>query len=48
MDFIGIILIATAIYMMDIILEKIINQEKVITKLMLLAGSFILIRKSLI
>lgn len=43
MDFIGIIFIATAIYMINKILEKIINPEKVITKLMLLAGSFILI-----
>lgn len=43
MDFIGIILIATAIYMMDKILEKIIKPQKNITKLMLIASCFILI-----
>ncbi|MGN1296852.1 MAG: glucosyltransferase domain-containing protein [Clostridia bacterium] len=43
MDFIGIILIATAIYMMDRILEKIIKPQKNIVKLMLLASCFILI-----
>ena len=43
MDFIGIILIATAIYMMDRILENIIKPEKKIVKLMLLASCFILI-----
>ena len=43
MDFIGIILIATAIYMMDRILEKIIKPQKNIVKLMLLASCFVLI-----
>ena len=43
MNFIGIILIATAIYMMDRILENIIKPEKKIVKLMLLASCFILI-----
>lgn len=43
MDFIGIILIATAIYMMDRILEKIIKPQKNIVKLMLLTSCFILI-----
>ena len=43
MDFIGIIFIATAIYLMNKILENIIKPEKVITKLMLTASCFILI-----
>lgn len=43
MDFIGIILIAAAIYMMDKILEKIIKPQKNITKLILIASCFILI-----
>ena len=43
MDFIGIILIATAIYMMDRILEKIIKPQKNIIKLMLFASCFVLI-----
>ncbi len=43
MDLIGIILIATAIYLMETILEKIINPQNIYTKLMLLASCFILI-----
>lgn len=43
MDFIGIIFIATAIYLMNKILERIVNPEKTITKLMLTAGCFLLI-----
>lgn len=43
MDFIGIILIATSIYIMYKILEKIIQPQKNIIKLMLLASCFILI-----
>ncbi len=43
MDWIGIILIATAIYSMDKILETIIKPQKNIVKLMLLASCFILI-----
>lgn len=43
MDFIGIVFIATAIYLMSKILEKIIKPQKNITKLMLIASSFVLI-----
>lgn len=43
MDLVGIILIATAIYMMNKILEKIIKPQKNILKLMLSASCFILI-----
>lgn len=43
MDFIGIIFIATSIYLINNILEKIIKPEKNITKVLLIAASFILI-----
>ena len=43
MDFIGIIFIGSAIYIMDKILENIIKPQKNISKLMLHASSFILI-----
>lgn len=43
MDLIGIILIATAIYIISEVLEKIINPQKTIIKLSILAGCFILI-----
>ena len=43
MDFFGIVFLATAIYLINKIFENIIKPEKMITKLMLLAGCFILI-----
>lgn len=43
MDFIGIIFIASAIYMISNILENIIKPQNKISKLILVAGSFILI-----
>lgn len=43
MNFLGIIFVATSIYLMDKILEKIIKPEKIITKLMLTASCFLLI-----
>ena len=43
MDFLGIIFLATSIYLINKILKNIIKPEKTITKLMLLASCFLLI-----
>lgn len=43
MDFIGIIFIATSIYLMNKILKQLINTDKNIVKIMLLASCFVLI-----
>ena len=43
LDFIGIIFIATAIYLMSKILEKIINPQKNLTKVLLVLSCFVLI-----
>ena len=43
MDFIAIVFIATSIYLINKVIEKIVKPEKIITKICLIAASFLLI-----